>query len=105
MSSLTTSRPRLSRHARDRMRRRGVAPAAIRAALDYGLHRDGSGAESYFLGRQEIREAAGDGVDLSRFAGINVVCDRDGQVVTVYRRRKSSHHRLTHSLPSSESCS
>ncbi len=75
----------LSLHARDRSRSRQIPTEAIDAAVDFGKHRAIRGADVYTLGWREVRFHARNGIDLSRWEGIEVVCAHDGRVLTVYR--------------------
>jgi hypothetical protein len=75
----------LTRHARDRARVRGIAIDAVDAAIDYGQHRSTRGADVYTLGWRQVDFHRRHGLDLSRWAGVEVVCARDGSVMTVYR--------------------
>lgn len=75
-------------HARRRSRTRGIPDAAIEAALDFGLMRSVRGADTFLLGwRQVDFYLERHGIDLSRWVGVEVICARDGRVVTVYRNR------------------
>lgn len=77
----------LTRHARQRMRSRGIPPDAIRAVLWYGRLVHTRGAEVYAIGRQEVRQYASEGLCLSPYEGLQVVCTPEGHVLTVYRNR------------------
>ena len=79
--------PRLTHHAVERSRARGIPTKAIHAALVYGKHRAIRGADVYTVGWREIRLEARHGIDLSRWEGIEVVCAHDGQILTVYRNK------------------
>lgn len=76
---------KLTRHAIDRSRSRGIPTEAIDLVLSHGKHRAIRGADVYTLGWRQVRRCAQLGVDLSRFEGIEVVCAHDGRVLTVYR--------------------
>ena len=82
-----TESPNLSLHARDRSRSRGIPTEAIDAVVEFGKHRAIRGADVYTLGWREVRFHAQNGVDLSRWDGIEVVCAHDGRILTVYRNR------------------
>lgn len=69
------------------MRPRGVSPAALAAVLTYGRMAHVRGADVYAIGRKEVRHYAKDGLDLSSFDGVQVVCSPDGRILTVYRGR------------------
>ena len=75
----------LTRHAAERARNRGIPIDAVDAAIDYGQHRSIRGADIYTLGWRQVRFHARRGLDLSRWTGIEVVCARNGAVLTVYR--------------------
>jgi hypothetical protein len=79
---------KLTRHATDRCRHRGISAEAVEAALMFGKHRAMRGADIYTLGWREVRFCAEQGIDLSRWQDIEVVCSHDGQVLTVYRNKK-----------------
>jgi len=78
---------KLTRHAIDRSRSRGIPTEAIDLVIAYGKHRAIRGADVYILGWREVRFHAQRGLDLSRWEGIEVVCAHDGQVLTVYRNK------------------
>lgn len=77
----------LTFHARRRARLRGISEAAIDAALDYGQYRALRGADVFTIGWRDVRYWAERGIDLSRWLGVEVVCARCGDVLTVYRNR------------------
>lgn len=77
----------LTQHARQRMFSRGLSTAAIDAGLAWGRTVHVRGAEIYAIGRREVAHAARDGVDLTRLAGLQVVCHRDGAILTVYKNK------------------
>lgn len=79
--------PKLTLHATDRSRTRGIPTEAIEAAIEFGKHRAIRGADVYTLGWREVRFYARAGIDLSRWEGIEVVCAHDGQILTVYRNK------------------
>lgn len=81
------SDPHLTAHARQRMAHRCISLDAVRAAIDYGRHSYVRGALIYALGRRDVAAAAAqDGIDLSPYRGVHVVCSPDGQTVfTTYR--------------------
>jgi hypothetical protein len=83
----------LSEHAQKRMRMRGLPAEALRAALLYGRIVHTRDAEFYVIGHQEVRRYATEGIDLSAYEGVHVVCDPDGSIITVYRNRDLSHLR------------
>lgn len=79
--------PSLTRHAAERMPRRGIRLAAIHAALDYGRVVYTRGAFIYLIGHKEVNRQRQEGIDLSAFVGVQVVCSPDGSILTVYRNR------------------
>lgn len=79
--------PVMTTHAKARMRQRSVSTPAIEAAMAFGREVHTRGATIYAIGRREVREAAALGEDLGAFEGVQVVCSRDGAVITVYRNR------------------
>ncbi len=78
---------KLTRHAEQRSRTRGIPTEAIEAALNYGQFRSTRGADVYTVGWRQVRFHAERGIDLSRWEGVEVVCARDGRVLTVYRNK------------------
>ncbi len=80
-------KPKLTLHATDRSRTRGIPTAAIDAVMEFGKHRAIRGADIYTLGWRELRFYARAGIDLSRWEGVEVVCAHDGHVLTVYRNQ------------------
>jgi len=78
---------KLTRHAERRSRARGIPTEAIEAALSYGKFRATRGADVYTIGWRQVRFHAEQGTDLSRWEGVEVVCARDGRVLTVYRNK------------------
>lgn len=80
--------PFITRHAEQRTRTRRIPPDAIPMALLYGHCRRDRGAEIYTIGWRDVRWWAEQGLDISRFEGIEVVCGNGGRVITVYRNRK-----------------
>jgi hypothetical protein len=102
----------LTHHARRRMRHRALSAEAIALALAYGRVFWLRNADIYVIGRREVADAAGEGVDLSAHEGVQVVCTPEGVVLTTYRnrdfrslrprrRRPRPHWRRTRSLPPS----
>lgn len=74
-------------HAQERMQHRCIDPEAVRAALDFGREVFTRGAIVHAIGRREIERWSDEGVDLSSYDGVQVVCSHDGAVLTVYRNR------------------
>ncbi|KFA90327.1 hypothetical protein Q664_29390 [Archangium violaceum Cb vi76] len=83
----------LSQHAQQRMRMRGIPLEAVCAALWYGRVVRTRDAEFYVIGHQEIRRYAHEGIDLTAYEGVHVVCTDEGHILTVYRNRDLSHLR------------
>jgi len=77
----------LTAHAAERMRTRGLSSSAVMAAILYGRVVHVRGADVHAIGRREVEWYSREGVDLSRFEGIQVVCSLEGAVLTVYRNR------------------
>lgn len=77
----------LSCHANERMEQRNIDIEAIEAVLDYGREVFTRGAVVHAVGRREIEQSAREGIDLTRHDGVQVVCSRDGTVLTAYRNR------------------
>ncbi len=75
----------LTHHARLRMDGRRISAAAVDAVLAHGRMAWVRGAQIYALGHREVSRAARRGLDLRPFAGLQVVCAPDGDVLTVYR--------------------
>ena len=78
---------KISRHAFDRLEQRNIKAEAVEAVLDYGREVFTRGAVVHAIGQREIRLWAREGVDLSRYDGMQVTCSHDGNVITVYRNR------------------
>lgn len=81
---------------------RGFSDCAIEAAVHYGRVVRVRSAKIYALGRKEVAHCKRQGVDVSAFEGIQVVCTPHGTVLTVYRnhdfrgmrpKRKKPHRR------------
>lgn len=77
----------LTRHAAERMRARGLRPEAVAAAIAYGRVVHVRDADIHAIGRKEVESGKREGVDLSRYEGVQVVCSREGAILTVYRNR------------------
>ncbi len=74
-------------HAQKRMQHRGIDTAAIEAALAFGREVFTRGAVVHAIGRREIEQWRDEGINLSAYDGVQVVCSHDGAVLTVYRNR------------------
>lgn len=75
----------LTRHAAERMRVRRLRPAAVAAAITYGRVVHVRGADIHVIGRREVESCKLEGIDLARYEGVQVVCSREGAILTVYR--------------------
>src|SRR4051812_21176631 len=75
----------LTKHAADRMNTRRLPPAAISATIAYGRIVHIRGADIHVIGRKEVERGEREGIDLSRYEGVQVVCGGDGTILTVYR--------------------
>ncbi|MGK3982515.1 hypothetical protein WME99_05730 [Sorangium sp. So ce136] len=74
----------LTHHARQRMLHRGLKLEAVGVALLYGRVASVRGAVIHAIGRKEVRFYAREGIDLSRYEGVHVVCSSDGAILTAY---------------------
>ena len=83
----TGSEHTLTHHARQRMNQRCLSPAVVQATLEYGRIVHARGAAIHVIGRREIARYDLDGIDLSSCDGVQVVCNKDGTVLTAYRNR------------------
>lgn len=88
MKAPTNLRAQLTHHAVERSRHRRIRLATIDAVLMYGRSKHARGAEIYTLGWRDVAWWSSQGIDLSAFEGIEVVCGSGGSVITVYRKRK-----------------
>ena len=77
----------LTYHAAWRMTGRHITSRAVWAALLYGRVVTTRDAEISVIGRREVRALRREGVDLSPYEGVHVVCAPDGAILTVYRSR------------------
>lgn len=77
----------LTRHARSRLGSRGISEIAVVFAITLGRIVRTRGAEIHVIGRKEVQRFAAEGLDLSEFEGVQVVCSRGGWVITAYRNR------------------
>lgn len=75
----------LTKHAQARMHERRLSDEAVTMVMTYGRTAKVRGAEIYALGRKEVEHYLAEGVDLTRFQGVQVVCSPDGVIVTLYR--------------------
>ncbi len=72
-------------HAQKRMTGRRISPEALEAVLTYGREVYVRGAQVFAIGRKEVERYQRDGIDLSAYEGIQVVCSVDDTVMTTYR--------------------
>jgi hypothetical protein len=79
--------PCLTHHAAERMPRRSIRLVAVRAALRYGREVYTRGAFIYGIGYKEVDYYRREGIDLSAFVGVQVVCSPEGTILTTYRNR------------------
>ena len=77
----------LTKHARKRMKNRGLSEAAVTAVVTYGRFVRTRGAGIYVIGRKEVEWHNGKQIHLAPYEGIQVVCSLEGIVITVYRNR------------------
>ena len=75
----------LTDHARSRMDGRRIPAQAVEAVLTHGRTVWTRGAQIHALGKKEVEQASRQGLDLRPFAGVQVVCASNGDVLTVYR--------------------
>lgn len=83
----STHDPRVSAHAWQRMRQRRISEAAVQATLEHGRVAHVRGAAIHAIGRKEVSAMQRQGIDLSDYEGIQVVCARDGEIMTAYRNQ------------------
>jgi len=84
----------LTDHAVERMTSRGLPPAAVAAALNYGRVVHIRGADIHAIGRRDVECHERDGIDLARYEGVQVVCSPEGVILTAYRNRDFSSLRV-----------
>lgn len=77
----------MTHHAVQRMDSRRISMEAVEHVLEYGRLVRSRGASIYVIGRKEVAYSQIRGVDLSDLEGIQVVCGKDGAIMTVYRNR------------------
>jgi hypothetical protein len=78
----------LTNHARKRMNARKLPREAVRSALQYGRVVYTRGAAIHVIGRKEVHKYKKEGINLSAYEGVQVLCNpKDGTVITVYRNR------------------
>jgi len=67
------------------MDQRRLSEETVSIVILYGRLARVRGAEIFAVGRNEVERYRAEGVDLSRFEGVQVVCGHDGAILTVYR--------------------
>jgi Domain of unknown function (DUF4258) len=77
----------LTCHAQRRMAARSLSSETVAAVLAFGRSIHARGAEIHVIGRKEIAQYRPQGIDLTPFEGVQLVCARDGAIITVYRNR------------------
>ena len=82
-----TLTPRVTAHARTRMRQRAIRPRALQLALLYGREVHAAKAVYVVVGRREVEQARMGGDDIQFLEGLHVICSIGGSVITVYRDR------------------
>ena len=78
----------LTDHARWRMSIRKISEQALVAAFCFGRVAVIHGAEVFAIGRKQVQQARRQGIDLSPYEGVKVVCSVTGGVLTAYRNRQ-----------------
>lgn len=97
-----TNNFRLTLHAWERMGARGFSSEKINKVLSFGRVIHTRGAAIYAIGRKEINHYENQGINLNGLNGVQVVCTKDGSIMTMYRNRdfrslkprSRTHHRL-----------
>lgn len=77
----------LSRHAWQRMGERGVSASALNKVLAFGRVIHARGATMYVIGRREIKRYLDQGINLDDLHGMQVICSKNGTIMTLYRNR------------------
>ncbi|WP_459936775.1 DUF4258 domain-containing protein [Desulfonatronum parangueonense] len=77
----------ITNHAWRRMTARGISTEAVEAVLDYGRVVYTRGAAICAIGRKEVKFFSRQGINLTLYEGVQVVCSTDGAVVTTYRNQ------------------
>jgi hypothetical protein len=75
------------------MAARSFSPEAVTAVLAFGRIIRIRGAEIRVIGRKEVAQYRSQGIDLTPFEGVQLVCARDGAIITMYRNRDFRHLR------------
>lgn len=74
-------------HATQRMHERGISQEAVDLAVSYGRKFHERGAMIFAIGRKEVQRYLPQGIDLVEQEGVQVVCNKAGGIMTVYRNR------------------
>lgn len=80
----------LTDHVRKRMCARRIPWEAVETALLFGRKLHVKGATFYVIGSREVARYRDTERGIERFEGIQVVCAKDGAVMTAYRNRDFS---------------
>jgi hypothetical protein len=75
----------LTTHAQRRMDGRRIPAEAVEAVLAHGREAWVRGACIHALGNREVTRGYRQGLDLRPYAGLQVVCSPEGDILTVYR--------------------
>lgn len=75
----------LTKHAEQRMAKRGLTADAVEAAMIFGREIHTRGVTIFAVGRNEVNNALTSFLDISQFEGTHVLCGKDGDVITTYR--------------------
>jgi hypothetical protein len=79
-----------TQHGLRRCDQRGLSPAALHAALAWGLPRRAGGGDTFFhVGRRSVALARRAGVDIRQHLGVTVIETRWGRIKTVYRNHQA----------------
>jgi hypothetical protein len=77
----------LTLHAQKRMAARSFSAEAVTAVLAFGRSIHTRGAEIRVIGRKEVAQYRLQGINLTPFEGVQLICSSDGAVITMYRNR------------------
>lgn len=78
---------RLTQHASERMIHRCISSEVIESVIDYGRVIYTRGAIVHAIGRKEVERYRHENIDISACEGVQVVCSKEGTVLTVYRNQ------------------
>ena len=79
--------PVITWHAWARMAERDISEEQVRLALRFGRKYRQDGADVFAIWRDEAELMRRRGVNVGGCNGVHVVCGRNGEIVTVYRRQ------------------